>query len=222
MLTIILGGIIGYVIGSIPPGYIYLRVFKGVDIRTVASGRTGATNAGRAGGTAMGVVTALSDILKGACAVWAARALLGGMVDETTLSWAVALAGIGAVAGHNWSLFLNFKGGAGTTPNIGWAAAVWWPIFPIGFTLGALVLRYVGMASVASMFVGVLIPVILGIRYAIGADPSPAYLVAALITGGSVFWALRPNIQRLLNGTERIIGPRARAAAKQKASQQSR
>ena len=75
--SFILTGLVAYLIGSIPPGYLYVKWFKKVDVRTVQSGRTGGTNVLRAARTTIGILTALSDVLKGACAVWATRALFG-------------------------------------------------------------------------------------------------------------------------------------------------
>lgn len=217
MLNVILAGIVGYLIGSVPPGYLYLRWFRKVDVRNVASGRTGATNTFRAGGLWIGILTGFSDIFKGALAVIAVTAIFGNVLTGDLLHWARALSGVAAVVGHNWSIYLGFRGGAGTTPNIGWAAAVWWPGFVINVIVGSALLRFLGIASVASMVVAVLIPVTFGILYAVGVLASPAYLLAGVVTALLVFWALRPNIQRLLDGTERIIGPRARRQAREEA-----
>jgi glycerol-3-phosphate acyltransferase PlsY len=215
MLITVGAAVVGYLIGSVPPGFIMLKLFKGIDVRQVASGRTGATNAARAGGTAWGVATALADILKGALAVIAAGAIFGGMTASAEhLAWARTMGGVFAVIGHNWSLYLGFQGGAGTTPNIGWASAVWWPLFPIDFIIGALILRFQGMASVASLTVAVLLPLQLGALWIIGVLESPAYAVGAVITGLTVVWALRPNIRRLIEGNERVVGPAARRREK--------
>jgi len=206
-------GLIGYILGSIPFGFLYVRAKTGKDIRTIGSGRMGGTNSYRAGGVAIGVLTAVSDFLKGAVAVWTATWLFADKVDPALLSWIVTSGGVMAVVGHNWSIFLKFKGGAGTGPNVGWSTAVWWPIFPLGFVLMLGLFWLVGMASVASMAMALLIPLVFGIRYVMGLDPTPAYLVGGILTALAVGWALRPNFKRIVAGNERIVGPRAKRLA---------
>lgn len=206
----LIAGSIGYILGSIPFGFLYVKAKTGLDIRTIGSGRMGGTNSYRAGGVAIGILTALSDFLKGFVAVWAATWLFQDMVDPAVLSWLKATGGVMAVIGHNWSIFLKFKGGAGTGPNIGWASGIWLPIWPIGFLVMLGIFWVVGMASVASMSMAVIIPVIFGIRYFLGIDPTPAYMVGGLITCLAVGWALRPNFKRIAAGNERVVGPRAK------------
>ena len=113
---LILLPLIGYLLGSLPMGLIYVRVFTGQDLRAVGSGRTGGTNAMRAAGLAVGLLTALSDIFKGTLAVWLAQWLL----PAETRAFGMVLCGLGAILGHNYSLFLRFKGGAGGGPVRRW------------------------------------------------------------------------------------------------------
>jgi glycerol-3-phosphate acyltransferase PlsY len=209
----ILAGLVGYLFGAIPFGFLFVRLTKRIDLRDVGSGRTGGTNSMRAAGPVVGALTGLSDVLKGAGAIWIARTLFGNVLDTRLLPWAEVLTGIATIIGHNWSLFLNFKGGAGTGPNIGWATAIWWPMFPIGVVTVVGLIMTVGMASIASLATGIVIPVAFAIRYFTGKEETPAYFVGGLITLVFVSWALRPNIKRLLDGTERIVGPRARRKA---------
>ncbi len=209
----ILAGLVGYLFGAIPFGFLFVRLTKKIDLRDVGSGRTGGTNSMRAAGPVVGALTGLSDVLKGAGAIWIARSLFGNVLDSRLLPWAEVLTGIATIIGHNWSLFLNFKGGAGTGPNIGWATAVWWPMFPIGVITVVGLIMTVGMASIASLATGIVIPLAFAIRYFTGKEETPAYFVGGLITLVFVSWALRPNIKRLLDGTERIVGPRARRKA---------
>lgn len=216
ILYLLLAGLFGYVLGSIPFGWLYVKAKTGKDIRTIGSGRMGGTNSYRAAGLVIGLLTALSDFLKGALSVWMARWLFSGQVDPAWLSWIAAFGGVMAVVGHNWSIFLKFKGGAGTGPNVGWATAVWLPLFPAVFLVGVALMLTVGMASVASMVVAIMIPVIFAIRYFMGLDPSPAYLLGGLVTAAAVAWALRPNFKRILAGNERVVGPRAKRLEQQK------
>lgn len=210
VVYLLLAGSFGYILGSIPFGWLYVKAKTGKDIRTIGSGRMGGTNSYRAAGLIIGLLTALSDFLKGAVSVWVARWLFGGQADPNWLPWIVTFGGVMAVMGHNWSIFLKFKGGAGTGPNVGWATALWLPVFPLLFLVGLGLMLTVGMASVASMVVAVLIPVVFGVRYLMGLDPTPAYFLGGLVTAVAVGWALRPNFQRIKSGNERIVGPRAK------------
>ena len=123
-----LAALLGYLIGSIPSGYIIARL-RGVDITQQGSGRTGGTNVFRALGPKFGLLTGFFDILKGVIAVILARMIFG---DE----YAAAMAGAFAVMGHNWSIFLRFYGGRG----MGTFAGVLLAVFPWGMVwLTALV-----------------------------------------------------------------------------------
>jgi glycerol-3-phosphate acyltransferase PlsY len=212
ILYFLLAALIGYLLGAIAFGFIYVKLFKGEDLRTIGSGRTGGTNSLRAAGLGVGLLTSLSDVLKGAAAVWLTTWLLGDRLGPTLLPWAVATAGVFAVIGHNWSIYLKFAGGAGTGPNVGWSAAIWPWIFPIAFLVMGGMLYFVGMASVASLSMAVVTITIFAIRYALGIDTTLAYLAGSVVAGLIVTWALRPNIRRVLNGTERLVGRRARRA----------
>ena len=209
----VLAALVGYLIGSIPMGYLVIKLVKGQDIREHGSGRTGGTNAMRAGGFGAGALTMIGDVVKGYAAVWLARVIMGAAVAETSLGTFIsALAGLGAVVGHNWSIYLKFKGGAGTAPNIGASLAFWpisllylAPMVPIGLYL-------IGYASVTSMVVAGLIIITYVVRAALQADPNWWYAAYAIAAAVAVVWALRPNIKRLRQGTERLVGRRARAA----------
>jgi glycerol-3-phosphate acyltransferase PlsY len=217
ILYFILAGLIGYLCGSIPFGYIYVKLFKGEDLRKIGSGRTGGTNSFRAAGLGVGMLTSLSDVAKGAAALLLARWLLGDTLDSGFQPWMEATAGVMSVVGHNWSIFLKFKGGAGTGPNVGWATAIWPWVLPIAFLVMGGLLIGVGMASVASLSMAGVIIVVFAIRYFLGIDPTLAYLTGGIVAGLIVTWALRPNIKRLLAGEERLVGPRAKRRARQQA-----
>ena len=210
IVYILIAGLIGYICGAVPFGYIYVKLFKGIDIRTVGSGRTGGTNSYRAAGFSVGVLTGVSDILKGTVAAWITYLLFNGRLTPDLIPWAIGFSGLLSVIGHNWSMFMGFRGGAGTSPNIGWGAYLWWPMGPLGFGIMLGMLLTLGIASVASLTMAAFVPVVFGIRYFIGIDTSPAYLIIGIITALIITWSLRPNIKRLLRGEERVVGPRAR------------
>jgi glycerol-3-phosphate acyltransferase PlsY len=194
-----------------------IRLMKGEDIRTHGSGRTGGTNALRAGGLGAGALTMLGDAAKGYVAVTVARIVMGQEAIATNLgAVAAALAGLGAVVGHNWSVYLGFKGGAGTAPNIG-ASIAFWPIS--GLYLAPMVplgLFLIGYASVTSLLIAGAVLATFLVRAAVQADPNWWYAGYAVAATAAVVWALRPNIKRLREGTERMVGLRARLARKRK------
>lgn len=210
-LYLLAGGLIGYIFGAIPFGWIFVRLTEGIDLREVKSGRTGGTNAMRAAGPVVGVLTAVGDVLKGAAAIWLARALFSTVLSPVWLPWAEVVVGLMTIVGHNWSIFLGWGGGAGTGPNVGWSSAVWWPMAPIAAVVVMGMILLTGMASVASLAMGAMIPIAFAILYfATDVITSPAYFVGGILTLLVVTWALRPNIRRILKGTERMVGPAAR------------
>jgi glycerol-3-phosphate acyltransferase PlsY len=213
MFYLALSAFIGYIFGALPIGYVLVKVTKNLDLRDLGSGRTGGTNAYRAAGLAVGILTVVGDVLKAACAIWLVRALFADRLPAEWLPWAEVTAGMMSVVGHNWSIFLGWTGGAGTGANVGWAGAVWLPIVPIAVIVVLGVLVLVGFASVASLAMSVVIPVAFVILYVIGVEPydsTLAYIVGGVIAAILVGWSLRPNIKRLLAGEERVVGPRAR------------
>ena len=190
----------GYLLGSIPFGYIIIGILRERDLTTDGSGRTGGTNAMRAGGLGAGAFTVAGDVFKGMAAVALARAVIPGGV------WAEVLAGWGAVLGHNASIFVGFRGGAGSGPNMGVAGAFWPPSLILTlacFPISMFVIRY---ASVGSMLIAAVIVVIFAVRAALGHGPIE-YLWYGLGAMALVLYALRPNIERLRKGTEKRIAP---------------
>jgi len=199
--------VLGYMLGSIPFGLLIVKIKTGKDIRSVESGRTGGTNAMRAAGFSAGLLTAIMDILKGAAAVWLAQALNpeGKLIH--------VLAPIGAILGHNYSIFLverdengqlRFRGGAGGAPALGGAMGLWWPMLPIVSSLGALLFFTLGIASITTMGVALFVTIIFAVRAWLGQMPwiDVLYGVLAELI---LIWALRPNIQKLLSGNERVV-----------------
>lgn len=198
---------LGYVLGSIPFGLLIVKLKTGKDIREVESGRTGGTNAMRAAGFWAGFGTAMADILKGAVAVWVAQAI-------TDTSWAHMAAAIGAILGHNYSIFLperdengkfvRLRGGAGGAPALGGAMGLLPPSVLIILPLGMLTFFTIGIASVTTMAVALFVIVVFAIRASQGIIPWDYvwYGVGAELL---LIWALRPNLKKLFAGEERVI-----------------
>ena len=208
LLTGVGAVILGYILGSIPFGLLIVKLKTGKDLRTVESGRTGGTNAARAAGFSAGLLTALTDILKGAAAVWIAQAL---SPDNHVVH---VLAPIFAILGHNYSMFMmerdengkmKFRGGAGGAPALGGAMGLWLPMFPIAFGIGALIWFTIGIASLTTMAIGLVVIIIFAVRAYLGLQ-DPIDVSYGIVAELLLIWALRPNIKKLLAGNERVIG----------------
>ncbi len=193
-------GALGYLIGSVPFGYLIVRLVKGVDIREQGSGRTGGTNVFRVAGFPAGFITALLDVGKGALTVLIVRALTPG-----TLGWGEALAGAGVVLGHNASVFLGFRGGAGGATSVGTALALW----PAGglpaLVVGLFTLFVVGYASLATILSALAVALVFTYFGAVTHAVPAAYAAFGWAIVALVVVALRPNIVRLVSGTERRV-----------------
>jgi glycerol-3-phosphate acyltransferase PlsY len=188
----------------------------GKDLRKVASGRTGGTNAMRAAGIPAGIVTGLMDILKGFGAVLIAQAVLP---DNTWLRVAAPLA---AILGHNYSIFLaewtpdhrlRLRGGAGGATCLGGVMGLWPPSILIVLPVGFAIWYGIGYASVTTLSVGIISMILFAIRAEMGLSPW-AYILYGFLAELIMVWSLRPNLVRLRNGTERLQGWRARRHAK--------
>src|SRR5215468_10214774 len=139
--------IIAYLLGSIPFGYLIVKLTSGADIRETGSGGTGATNVSRRAGKAAGVATLALDALKGAAAVLVARWLTG----EPGTSWVVAAAAALAVVGHCYPVWLKFKGGKGVATGLGvfLAIAPWAALAALAvFIVVVWRTRYVSLGSI--------------------------------------------------------------------------
>lgn len=212
----VLGIIIGYLLGSVPVGLWVCRLY-GVDIRTIGSGRTGGTNAWRAAGLKAGIPTIIGDAVKGAVAVWIIRTLYTLIFPEpaamsvddatvrlTALQLAVALAGGAAIIGHNWSIFIGFKGGAGGITS----AATTMAILPLAggivWLVGILVIWWSRIASVGTFAVGVSAFAVFLVLAMNELAPWP-YVIYGAIALISVMIALQGNREKLKNMQERVI-----------------
>ena len=199
--------ILGYILGSIPFGLLIVKMKTGKDVRNVESGRTGGTNVVRAAGLGAGLLTAFLDILKGATSVWVAEAIL----PENHLIH--ILAPLAAILGHNYSLFLirrdedgklRFHGGAGGAPALGGAMGLWLPMLPIVLAAGALIWFTIGIASLTTMAIGLVVTIVFAI-YSWQGLLEPVNILYGVIAELFLIWALRPNIKKLLAGNERVV-----------------
>jgi len=215
-LNSILACAAGYLLGSIPYGLIIVKLISGKDVRKIASGRTGGTNAMRAAGFGAGLLTGLMDVFKGI----AAGLFAGWLVPSSEL--AIVAAALMAVVGHNYSVFLlhkneknrlAFGGGAGGATCLGGAISLWPPIWLILLPVLALVFVFVGYASVATMSITAAATIVFTVRAAMGLS-SWVFVLYGVISMILLVIALLPNIRRLRDGTERVVGLRAYFAKK--------
>ena len=207
LLRIVACGVIGYGIGSISSGYIVGRLYRNVDLRTVGSGSTGATNTFRTLGLGAALLVAILDILKGAGAVWIASAIVTGSSDEQTV--AAAVAAVAAVAGHCWPAFLEGRGGRGVATGFGallFIATPAWLGAVVAFMLALAFTRMVSVSSLASV-AGALLGYIVFV-FAGYLSFHWAVLGFILIAGAIVTLRHRANIARILRGNEPRLGQR--------------
>ena len=185
-----------YLIGSIPTGYIIVKLFTGQDIRTVGSGSTGATNVKRVMGKKWFFVVMLLDALKGALPV-VLTALFGADFAGGLLP---VLAAICVILGHSKSVFLNFTGGKSVASGVGTLLALDWQAGLIIATVWGVVTwvsRYVSLGSVVALALSPLIMWFL--------NAPPAYIVYAVIAAIYVIYLHREIIKRLKEGTENKV-----------------
>jgi len=192
---------LGYLLGSIPFGYLLTKAAGFGDVRAIGSGNIGATNVLRTGHRGLAALTLLLDALKGTAAVLIARwigATYAGLAIDGAL-----IGGLGAFLGHLFPVWLAFKGGKGVATYIGVLAGVFWPgaVAFCAIWLGmAIVTRY---SSLSALTASVVTPLAL-----VAVDEVPAALLAAVMTA-LLLWKHRANIRRLAAGEEPKIGAQA-------------
>lgn len=196
VVTLVMAVAVAYLLGSFPTGYL-LGSLWGVNVLEVGSGRTGGTNVLRSAGIVPALLTGALDIGKGALAVWLAGQLSGNQATEV-------LAGAAVILGHNYSVFLGFRGGAGVGTSLGALGAIYLPAAIGLVVLLLLIIAVTRYASLSSLIVTTLMPIILLILGVSGTLPL-AYVVYGLLAWVIIVFAHRPNIRRLLQGTERRL-----------------
>ncbi len=200
-----------YLIGSIPVGFLLVKLIKGVDVRTVGSGRVGTTNTVRAAGPIAGVLTALLDGGKGLLVAYLAH------LAAPASTWLKVFAVILAVIGQIFSIFLaerteqgkiRLRGGAGGATTMGGAIALWPVSLVVILPLVLVVYFGIGYASITTISIALFSLIFFTYNALAGLGPWP-YLLYGLVTLGIVLYTLQPNLERLKNGTERAVGFRA-------------
>lgn len=193
--------LLAYLLGSIPFGYLIVRLTAGADIRTSGSGGTGATNVSRRAGKTAGIITLLLDSLKGAAAVliaiWAFRVQL--RTGSPVAHWWIAGASLVVLLGHIFPVWLGFRGGKGVATAVG----VLLVLAPVSLVLAGLLFllivwrtRYVSLGSIVA---AASLPVLILIQQLFGLLTNVAPLMFVAIAGAAlIIFAHRANIHRLL------------------------
>jgi len=189
-----------YLIGSIPSGLVIGKL-KGIDVREYGSGNIGTTNVLRTLGARWGAIVLIADVLKGVIAVLLARYIIETPTGEMA-------AGFAAVAGHDWSLFLKFKGGRGVATSLGGLLPLAMPGPLSGviglaiFVLVTLASRYVSLASIVGS-----LSAVVAMAVFLGLDRVPwQYVVYIVVVVALIIYQHRDNMGRLLSGTESKLG----------------
>lgn len=189
------GFLLGYVFGSIPSGLWLVQAFHGIDIRTQGSGNIGATNVFRTAGPKTAAAVLIGDMLKGILALY----IISKFTTDPVI---VAITALGALLGHNYSLFLGFKGGKGVATGLGlflymlpWGAAAGFGVW----ALIVLITRYVSLGSIIAAIVAAATGWYLNY-------PVP-YAIFGTLACLFVVIRHKDNVKRLLNGTESKIRP---------------
>jgi len=206
---------IAYLLGSIPFGYLIVRVTQGDDVRETGSGGTGATNVSRRAGKTAGVLTLMLDALKGAGAVVLAKLAVGLSIfgfalpvwlgtPEPRAYWLVTAAAIAVIVGHILPVWLRFRGGKGVATGVGVFLMLTPGIVVIAMVIFVIAVGLTRYVSLGSILAAISIPAILLIEHTFirPIDPFAPLITAALAGAALIVAAHRANIGRLIAGNE--------------------
>ena len=191
-----------YLLGSIPTGFLIGKYLKNIDLRTIGSGSTGATNVLRNVGKWPALFVFIFDVGKGFVAVTIAKEFANQGLIDLNQGLIEVLAGISAISGHIWSIWLKGKGGKAVATGLGMFLALSWPVGLTSLGIFLLVLAKSKFVSLSSISAAVLLPVFM--FFYIG-NFINSYFFISLIVSLLVVWKHRTNITRLLNGEESKI-----------------
>ena len=208
--------IVAYLLGSFPTGYIAVKQLKGIDIRSVGSGSTGATNVLRTLGKVPGAIVLLIDALKGVLAIALAYSLFNFTLLQQFIPptvdtniwqpWIVTLVGLAAILGHSKSIFLGFPGGKSVAISLGILLAMNWQIGLATLGVFAVVIAISRIVSLSSIIGAVAVSIFMTLLH----QPIP-YILFGVAGGLYVILRHRSNVERILAGTEPKIGQKVEA-----------
>jgi glycerol-3-phosphate acyltransferase PlsY len=192
----LLSAVAAYLIGSIPTGYIVVKLFKNEDIRKIGSGSTGATNVKRAMGKTWFFIVLLLDAFKGALPVLLAKFLISG----DTFGICAVIAAVFAILGHSKSIFLNFSGGKSVASGVGTILALNWQVGLLIAAIWAVITyfsKYVSLGSIVALFLS---------PFMMFYFKEPlAYIIYCAIGAIYIIYLHRENIKRLIKGEENKV-----------------
>lgn len=190
--------VLAYLLGAIPIGLLLCRL-KGIDIRTVGSGNIGATNVFRSVSKPLGILTFVGDALKGFVPAYffpiLGKCLLGCSQGQEF----GILCGVAAIAGHNWPVYLKFKGGKGISTSAGVLLGIAPAAVGIGFASWIVLFLTSRFVSVASIGAAIVVPVV---SWSLYSDRGRLLPIVLTILGAIAVWRHKSNIQRLIDGSE--------------------
>ncbi len=212
--------IVAYLLGSFPTGYIAVKQLKGIDIRSVGSGSTGATNVLRTLGKVPGAIVLLIDAFKGVLAIALAYSLfnyapLQNFIPPTVDAniwqpWIITIVGLAAILGHSKSIFLGFTGGKSVAISLGILLAMNWQIGLATAGVFAVVVAISRIVSLSSIVGALAVSIFMTLLH----QPLP-YILFGVAGGLYVILRHRSNIERLLAGTEPKIGQKVQVEAEE-------
>ncbi len=189
---------LGYFFGSFPSGYLAGRIAKGVDIRSLGSGSTGATNVLRHIGKRAAITVFLLDVFKGVLSVLVAKYFL---LND---SWQVAMA-LSTLIGHIWPIWLNWKGGKAVATGLGVFLGLSWQVGLATLGIFIIMITLFRIVSLASVSAALALPLIMFLSFKTSNISLP-FLVISLLAMTLVIWRHRDNLLRLIEGKEPRIG----------------
>ena len=194
--------VVAYLLGSIPIGLLIVKTRGGRDIRAIGSGNTGAANVTRNAGVLAGLLTLLLDAGKGYLAVWIAERW-----TNSNARW-VIIAGLAAVIGHVFSVWLGLRGGKGVATSLGVFLAICPPAVAGAVAFWILLVLFWRYSSLGSIVAMAALPVLVYVFYAPHHAPPDSILWGTILISVLVLWKHRDNMRRLVAGEESRLGSR--------------
>ncbi len=188
--------LISYLLGSLPTGFLVAKKLRNIDLRLIGSGSTGATNVLRNIGKWPALIVFIVDVLKGFLAVKIAHMFLSNNLFEV-------LAGLFAISGHIWPIWLKGQGGKAVATGLGMFIALSWKVGFASLGTFLIVISITKIVSISSISASILLPIYMFFYIGILKHP---YTIFSLLVSMLVIWKHRANIARLLKGKEPQIG----------------
>ncbi len=192
--------LIGYLLGGVQSAILVSRL-KGIDIRNQGSGNAGTTNTIRVLGKKAGALVLIIDIFKAVAAIWLSKLIFNGSHHDANILIAL-YSGIGAILGHSYPLFFNFKGGKGIATTAGTLIGMDLRFFLIGAAVFLICFGITKIVSISSLLMTASIPILIIIAYAGKGNIGREAMVLAFFITAFTFYRHKANIKRLIDGTE--------------------